>query len=252
MRARERVVALERRDLRGVAPDGAALALLVGDVGDDGRGGPRVRPQQLGHPPGQQPGDVLVAVVLVAEPHAIVLRRAHEEAGVVHHDVVGVAQAHGEEDGGRVQLGDGRGRGRGPRRPASGGPRGQVLVVGEVEPAVAGLEHRHGRDVLLAPHRHHVVAGDEPAQGVPLRRLGRVGRRPPRQHGDDRGVVVAGDEVPGAHGGVVEVRRDHDDAGERRRGRPRPRSAPRRCRSRRGSYGHVVDLARPRSGGTPA
>ena len=57
----------------------------------------RARAQQLGHPPGQQAGEVLVAVVLVAEPLPFRLVLAHQEAGVVHHDVIRVAQAHREE-----------------------------------------------------------------------------------------------------------------------------------------------------------
>ena len=92
--------------------------------------------------------------------------------------------------------------------------RGQVLVVGELEPLVARFEDRHGRGVLLAPHRHHVVAGHEAAQRVPLRGLVGVGGRPPAEHRDDGRVVVAGDEMTGAHGGVVEVRRDDEDAAE--------------------------------------
>ena len=177
----ERVVLLERGDLRRVAPDGASLALLVGHVRDDGGRRPGLGAQQLRHAPGQQPGYVLVAVVLVAEPLAFGLLLAHQEAGVVHHHVIGVAQTHREEDGGRIEFGDGDredGRHVGRRRPVG---RRQVLVVGELEPLVPRFEDRHGRRVLLPPHGHHVVTGDEATQRIPLRGhvgIGRVGARP--------------------------------------------------------------------------
>jgi replicative DNA helicase len=138
---RERVLVLQRGDLAGVAEDGLALALLVGLVRHDGRRRPGLGAQQLGHPPGQQPGDVLVAVVLVAEPGPVGLFGPHQQRRLVDHHVVGIAQAHGDEDGGRVELVDDRGQGgrHVGRRGAIGG--GQVLVVGELEPAVVRLEH---------------------------------------------------------------------------------------------------------------
>ena len=117
----------------------------------------------------------------------------------------------------------------------------EVLVVGELEPLVARLEDRHGGDVLFTPHRDHVVAGDEAPERVPLRGHFGIGGRPARQHGDDRRVVVAGDEMARAHGGIVEVRRHDDDAGEGIGLDLTPGRLGERVVTT-GSYGDVVDL----------
>ena len=115
--------------------------------------------QQLGHPPGQQAGDVLVAVVLVAEPRAVRLaRRARASEASCTITWSGLPSPMGTKTAVGFELGDGGGQARAP--PRRGGPVGrrQVLVVGELEPAVVGLEHLHGSQVLLAagppPHRH--------------------------------------------------------------------------------------------------
>ncbi len=117
-------------------------------------------------------------MVLVAEPLPVGLSLPHLQAGVVHHDVVGVGQTHGEEHRGRIQLVDGGTEHRGHLVGCRAIGRRQILVVGKLEPAVLRLQHGHRGDVLLAPHGDDVVAGDEAPQGVPLGRHLGVGGRP--------------------------------------------------------------------------
>ena len=105
---------------------------------------------------------MLVAVVLVTEPFPAHLLLAHQQRGVVGQDVVRVAQAHGDEDRGGVERGEaGAEHGRHVARRGPIGGR-QVLVVGEVEPAVVRPEDLECGQILFAPRRHDIVARREP------------------------------------------------------------------------------------------
>ena len=225
-RSSSSVVALQRWQLALVELDGGALADHVGLDGHDRGRRPQAALEELGHSPRQDPGDVLVAVVLVAEPRRRVRgldeRRACQQPGVVGDHMIGVGEAHRQEHR------------RGRRRPIAcfehrGHLRGlrplflgEVLVVREVEPDRRGLEERHGGAVLLAPQGDHVVPGEEASARIPRRGLVGVGGRPPAEHGDDGGARVPVDQVGGTEDGVVEVRRHHDDVGPACRGRPAP------------------------------
>ena len=204
-------------DLAGVAEDGPALALLVGHERDDGRRGPGLGAQQLGHPPGQEAGDVLVAVVLVTEPDGPGCSARTSSDASWTRTWSGLPRPMGTKTavGSRSAMASRQhGRHLGRRGPIG---RGQVLVVGEVEPAVVRPEHLERGQILQPAGRHDVVARLEPPEGVPLRGHLGIGRGPPGQDGDHRRVGVAGQQVTGPHGGVVEVGRDDDDAAERSR-----------------------------------
>ena len=159
-RARQGVVVLERGDLRGVAPDGPALALLVGHVRDDGGGRPRVG-SAAAWPRARPAGR---ADACSRGPRSRTRRRSAARL-----DAPGDrrrAPSRGRDcpapwgrtpKSGRCSRDGGAedrrhlGRRRAVRRARGTGGRRSRAIVG-------GLEDRHGRDVLLPPHRHHVVA----------------------------------------------------------------------------------------------
>ena len=172
--------------------------------------------QQLRHPPGQHAGQMLVAVVLVAEPlRARAAAARTQEAGVVHHDVVGVAQAHRERTP------------RWGRAPAMAAPSTGATSAGVGRSAgarywwSANSSHSYAdsRTAMAAASSSRRTAttsspATKPPERVPLRGHVGVGGRSAAQHGDDGRVVVAREEVPGSHGGVVEMRGDDEDATE--------------------------------------
>ncbi len=88
-------------------------------------------------------------------------------------------------------------------------------MVDELQPVGLRTEHRERFGVLGAPTRDDIVAGTEAAERVPLRRWVGIARRRTAVHGDDRGSRMGQEQVPRAHGRVVEVRREHHDAFER-------------------------------------
>jgi hypothetical protein len=79
-------------------------------------------------------------------------------------------------------------------------------MIGELEPDGCGVDEFHGGDVLLASQRHDVVTGDESTAGVPVRRLGRIHRRPAAEDGDHRTAAIGVEKMSGSEDGVVEVR----------------------------------------------
>ena len=87
-------------------------------------------------------------------------------------------------------------------------------MVDEVEPVVVGAEDRERGEVLLAPDGDDVVAGSEPAERVPLRRLVGVAGGRSGEHGAHGRTRACEQEVAGTHRGVVEVRREHEDSVE--------------------------------------
>ena len=159
----EHVVALERRDLAGVAGDGGALGRHVELDRDHRRCRPIARPEQLRHPPRQQPGQVLVAVVLVAEPRRCLRPPghggAHEQRRVVGRVVVGVGQAHGDEHGRRCQCGERVGQRRRHvgrpsgvrRRRGTGGRRTRATTRSRPSDAVAARSSSRRRATTSSP-----------------------------------------------------------------------------------------------------
>ncbi len=215
---REGVVALERRDLRRVAPDGPALALPRPVRGErwrasaTGASAAAWRPARPAAPgcacsrgPRSRTTPGRAAPRAPRSEASCTITWSGLPSPMGKNTAVGSSSAMVAPSTGATSSGRGRSSGS------------QVLVVGEVEPGVVRLEHGHRGHVLLAAHRHDVVAGHEPAQGVPLRGFVGIGRWPAAQHRDHRGVVVAGEQVARPHGGVVEMRGDDDDAGERAR-----------------------------------
>ena len=158
---------------------------------------------------------MLVALVFVAEPRrrgrSVTEGVAGQQSGVVTQDMVGIGDAHGEEDCGGPAGRDGLGEDGGDlfgRRPLLDG---QVLMVGELQPEVLGAQDGQRGQVLLPAHRHHVVTLLEPAGGIPGGDLVGVGRRSAGQDGDHRGGRVTEEQVPRTHDRIVEVRGDHRD-----------------------------------------
>ena len=100
-------------------------------------------------PPGQQPGDVLVAHVLVAEPRRLGEALAHDAGGVVGRGVVRVGEPERHE-----HRGGSSGADRGLERVdglVGADPVGpvEVLVLDEVEPDRGRVELGEGEPILL-------------------------------------------------------------------------------------------------------
>ena len=158
----ERVVTVQRPELRAIALDGGALAGVVLHRGHDHRRRPQVGPEQLRHPPREHAGDVLVAGVLVAEPREVRARRARP----------------GRRPRGRRR--DRGWRGRAGARPRSGAPRRSTAAsAGATSSAVArscGARYWWSTNSSQrCSHAEHARARRGPHRAGPRRR-----RRRPR------------------------------------------------------------------------
>ena len=144
------MVPIQRWQLRPVALDRGALALVVDNDGHGHRRGPEIRAEELRDAPRQHPGDVLVAAVLVTEPRDVALVKSEQHSRFVRRDMIGIGQSHGQErrrglrlfEDARQHFGDRRGR-----RPRFGR---KVLIIDEVQPDRARAEHCHRGAVFLA------------------------------------------------------------------------------------------------------
>ena len=226
-------VGLERAQLRPVAVEGGALARVVGVVGGDRhRRRPDPPPEELGHPPGQHPGDVLVARVLVAEPRRLGVALAHEQPGLVGGGVIGVGEPERQQHRRRcaARAAPPRAGRRWPRaRPTragagTGARRNRASAASRPSSASAAASSSRRRASTSSPGPNparvsQCVIGSGYASGAPG-----VDR-------DDGDARVRGHEPAAPQHGVVEVGRDDHHRIQLARGRaaPTPASpAPRR------------------------
>ena len=101
--------------------------------------------------------------------------------------------------------------------------RFQILMVDEIHPPCVRAENFHRGEVFVTAEGHHIVAGAEAAERIPLRRRIRVLGRATTEHGDDGRARMREQQIRGPERGVVEVRRTHDDPLEAPFGHDTPR-----------------------------